>query len=39
MKLLLDTHTFILIVQALSENAILISKDSKFGNYPIKLEW
>ncbi|GBF81523.1 type II toxin-antitoxin system VapC family toxin [Aphanothece sacrum] len=34
-----DPFDHLLIVQAMLENATLLSKDSKFGNYPIKVEW
>jgi PIN domain nuclease of toxin-antitoxin system len=39
MKLLLNTHDRLLIAQANTENAVLISCDSVFADYPVSLLW
>jgi hypothetical protein len=39
MKYLLDTHTFMLISQAITNDLVLLSKDENFASYPVKCLW
>jgi PIN domain nuclease of toxin-antitoxin system len=38
-EIMLDTHDRLVIAQANTENAVLISCDSVFADYPVSLLW
>jgi PIN domain nuclease of toxin-antitoxin system len=34
-----DPFDRLLVAQAISEGAVLVSRDAVFSNYPVKVEW